>query len=87
MTDYKNLRKICEQNSRISEQVVDDFLLGYAARHQGLEKKMNTQFGWYRDVISRFDKDAVEMLKNRIMRFSGCGMCFVKRNSCCSHPR
>ena len=83
MTDYRNLRKICEQNSRISERVVDDFLLGYAARYQGLEKKMNTQFGWYQDVISKFSKDGVARLKgqfviHRIFREDGLIHKFMK---------
>ncbi len=76
MTDYTKLRKICEQNSRISERVVDDFLLNYAARYQGLEKKMNTQFGRYREVLSKFKKEDVARLKgqfviHRVLREDG----------------
>ncbi len=43
MSDYEKIRQECELNSMISERVVDDFLLHFAVRHQGLEKKMNTQ--------------------------------------------
>ncbi len=67
MTDYKKIRKICESNSRISERVVDDFLLAYAARHQGLEKKMNVQFDRYRHVISKFEKAHVQMFKSQFI--------------------
>ncbi|MEX2370188.1 MAG: hypothetical protein WD578_04200 [Bacteroidales bacterium] len=67
MTDYKELLKICEQNSRISERVVDDFLLDYTARYQGLEKKMNTQFGWYREVTSKFKKEDVARMKSQFI--------------------
>ncbi len=67
MTDYKKIRKICEYNSRISTRVVDDFLLAYAARHHGLEKKMNVQFDRYRHVISKFKKAHVEMFKSQFI--------------------
>ena len=65
MTDYKELRKLCERNSRISKLIVDDFLIGYAARHKGLEKKMNQHFSRYRHVSSKFDKSTVEMFKSQ----------------------
>lgn len=65
MPDFTAIRKTCEKNSRISERVVDDFLLNYAARHKGLEKKMNTHFGSYRNVLSRFDKSTVHMFKSQ----------------------
>lgn len=67
MTDYKELRKHCEQNSRISGRVVDEFLLGYAARHQGLEKKMNQQFARYRHITGKFKKSSVEMFKSQFI--------------------
>ncbi len=65
MSDYEKIRQECELNSMISERVVDDFLLYFAARHQGLEKKMNKQFGWHRDVLQKLDKSTVEMLKSQ----------------------
>ena len=40
MKNDEKIRNVCERNSRISERVVDDFLLNYAAGHRGLEKKM-----------------------------------------------
>jgi len=37
--DFEALRDHCENYSFISEGVVDEFLLGFAASHNGLEKK------------------------------------------------
>ncbi len=71
MKTFDELRKICEHNSRISERVVDDFLIGYAARHHNLEKNMNQQFGKYRHVYSKFQQGWVEMLKNGVKTFFG----------------
>ena len=65
MQDYKEIRKICEKNSRISERVVDDFLVPYAARHRGLEKKMNQHFDRYQKVTSKFDKSTMDRLKGQ----------------------
>ena len=44
MKTFEELGAICERTSRISKRVVDDFLLSYAAGHQGLEKKMEREF-------------------------------------------
>lgn len=65
MTDYKKIRKICEQNSRITERVVDDFLMAYAARHHGLEKKMNAHFDRYRHVTSKFERANIDRFKGQ----------------------
>lgn len=67
MKSYSEIRKICEKNSRISERVVDDFLIGYAAGHHNLEKKMNQQFTRYHHVVSRFEKGTVNMLKSQFI--------------------
>jgi len=53
METYDELRNICESASRISERVVDDYLIQYAAGHRGLEKQMNKQFDRYRHVGKR----------------------------------
>ncbi len=65
MKPYNEIRRVCEKNSRISAKFVDEFLIGYAARHQGLEKKMNQQFARYRHVTGKFDKGTVNMMKSQ----------------------
>ena len=65
MKNYNEIRKVCEKNSRISAKLVDEFLLGYAARHQGLEKKMNREFDRYRHVTGKFNKGDVNMMKSQ----------------------
>ncbi len=67
MRPYNEIRKVCEKNSRISEKLVDGFLIGYAARHQGLEKKMNLQFARYRHVTRKFEKEAVNYMKSQFI--------------------
>ncbi len=65
--DYKEIRRLCEKSSRITERVVDDFLLGFAARHHGLEKKMNLAFSRYRHVSSKFEKETVNLFKSQFI--------------------
>jgi len=65
--DYIELRKLCEKNSRISERVVDDFLLYFAARHHGLEKKMKQAFSKYSHVSSKFEKATVNMFMSQFI--------------------
>ena len=63
MKTFPELRKICKQNSRISERVVDDFLINYTAGHQGMEKKMDQRFAHYRHVTKALGNQALNLLK------------------------
>ncbi len=74
--DYKPIRKACEKNSRISGRVIDDFLIGFAAGHQDLEKKMDQQFAVFRHITRKFDKEWIGFLQaqyigHRIFRKDG----------------
>ena len=60
--EYTTLRKVCENNSRISGKVIDDFLINFAAGHQNLEKKMNQKFAVYSNIIRKFDKGWIGLL-------------------------
>jgi hypothetical protein len=67
MKTYDELRSICKLSGRVSERVVDDFLINYAAGHQGLEKKMGQQFDRFRHVGKQLGKEAVNMLKSQYL--------------------
>jgi len=67
MKTYDELRAICKRNSRISERVVDDFLISYAAGHQGLEKKMEREFDRFRHVGKQMGKENINMLKTQYL--------------------
>jgi hypothetical protein len=67
MKTYDELRTICKLNSRISEKVVDDFLISYAAGHQGLEKKMEREFDRFRHVAKQLGTENVNMLKSQYL--------------------
>jgi len=67
MKTYEELRSICERSSRISERVVDDYLINYAAGHHGLEKKMEQQFARFSHVGRQMGKNALKLLKSQYL--------------------
>ena len=67
MKTYDELRTICKLNSRVTEKVVDDFLISYAAGHQGLEKKIELDFDRFRHVAKQLGKENVNMLKSQYL--------------------
>ena len=67
LKNYDTIRKLCEKNGRISAKVVDEFLIGFAARHQGLEGKMNKLFGRFRHVTGKLPGGGVEMMKSQFI--------------------
>lgn len=63
MKDFKKIQLICEENSKISEKVIDEFLLYYAANHNNLEHQMDLRFASYKHVSKKLMKETVNMLK------------------------
>lgn len=50
MKDFKKIRLICDDNTKISEKLIDKFLLYYAAGRNNLEHDMNQRFMAYRHL-------------------------------------
>jgi hypothetical protein len=44
MIDYQKIHNLCENSSRISQSLVDEFLLYYAGENERLEEKIFGQF-------------------------------------------
>ncbi len=65
--DFEAIRIQCEKTSRLTEHVIDDFLLHFAAGHHGLEKKMNQQFSRYRHITNKMGKSTVEFFKSQFI--------------------
>ncbi len=83
MKNYDTLKKHCEKNSRFTANLVDEFLIDYAAGHHGLEKKMLKLFAGYTHVTEEFPEGLVEMmmsqfLTHRIFREEGLIHKFLK---------
>jgi hypothetical protein len=65
MKDFETIRLICEENSKISDRVVDEFLINYAAGRNNLEHEMNVRFAAYKHITQKFQKEWVNMLKSQ----------------------
>lgn len=81
--DFNTIRVICEENSRISSNVIDDFLIGFAAGQHHLERKMGQQFALFRHVTRKFDREWLGLLQaqyiaHRVFRNSGLIGKFLK---------
>lgn len=63
--DFALIRKQCEKTSLITERVIDDFILAFAARHRDLGKKMIQNFSRFNHILSKFDKSHVELFKSQ----------------------
>lgn len=62
MIDYDLLKRTCDENSRISATVVDDFIMYYAAAKDGLGKKAVLEFKKFRHVDLDFQQGLIERL-------------------------
>lgn len=65
MKDFKNIRLICEENSNISEKLIDRFLLYYAAHHNNLEREMNQKFAAYKHLNHLLKTEWINRLKSQ----------------------
>jgi hypothetical protein len=65
LVDYAAMRGHCEVAGRITENLIDGFLVSFAAKRYDLEKKMELQFNRYRHVFSKFAKSDVNLFKTQ----------------------
>ncbi len=63
MKNYDSIRAVCEENSRISSPVIDEFLIYFAASRNNLDAIMNKRFAFYKHVVGEFKKEWVNRLK------------------------
>ena len=63
MTDFKDLKAICRENSEMCRSLVEEFLVYYAARNEKLDKEMNERLVRYRHITREFQEGWVNMLK------------------------
>jgi hypothetical protein len=74
--NHKAIRAICEENSRISRLVIDEFLIGFGADYQHLGRNINKQFDAFKHITKKFDKEWIGLLmgqciSHRIFRNDG----------------
>lgn len=65
MTDFEEIKKICERTSRITATVIDDFLLHYAAAKDNLAHEFDQRIATYKHITRQLDISWVNMLKSQ----------------------
>jgi hypothetical protein len=65
MKDFEKIRKICEENSKMSEKLIDGFLLYYAAGRNNLEHEMNQKFALYKHLNRVLKAEWINRLKSQ----------------------
>lgn len=65
MTDFEEIKKICERTSRITAAVIDDFILHYAAAKDNLAREFDQRVATYKHVTRQLEASWVNMLKSQ----------------------
>jgi len=63
MKDFETIKLICEENSKVSSKVIDEFLIYYAAGRNKIEQEMNQKFAVYKHITSKFPNELINRLK------------------------
>lgn len=67
MPNFKELKKEIEQNRRISQRVIDEFLLYYAAEKDGLDRTFDNQITRYRHIVDKIPQQWKNYLKSQFI--------------------
>jgi hypothetical protein len=67
MIDYQKIHTLCENSSRISQSLVDEFLLYYVGENERLEEKILGQFSRFRNVIIKMPESWSRMLMSQLI--------------------
>lgn len=60
--DYQSIRIACEKNKQLTREVLDEFLLYYAAKKDRLEQEMIKRLGRYKHITTLFEQSWVNMM-------------------------
>jgi hypothetical protein len=67
MIDYQKIKVVCDKNTAISKVFVDEFLIYFVAKNEGLEEKTYRQFGNFRNVITKMPESWIRMLVSQLI--------------------
>lgn len=65
MKNYTAIKATCQSNSDFTSQILDDFLLHYAADKDKLGKEVDQRLTTYRHIIQGMDKGWVNLIKSQ----------------------
>jgi len=67
MKEYEQIKRKCDENSRISKRVVDEYLIYYAAARNNLESRMIREFDAYRHITKQLKIEWLNMMKSQFI--------------------
>jgi len=67
MIDYQKIKAVCDNNTRISKSLVDEFLLYFIAQKEGLEGIIIRQLNNYQKIIAKMPKEWAGMLMSQLI--------------------
>jgi hypothetical protein len=67
MIDYKKIKAACDNNCRISEKFVDEFLLYFIAKNERLEEKIFRQLAGFGNVMTMMPESWARMLVSQLI--------------------
>ena len=67
MKNFKKIKDVCDENSKISTNVIDEFLLYYAAGRNNLEHEMEKGFAAYKHITKHLQKEVTNRLKSQLI--------------------
>jgi hypothetical protein len=65
MPDYEHFREVCEQNSKASATIIDDFILYYAAEKDGLDREFDKLINRFKHIYREFPQGFINRLKSQ----------------------
>ncbi len=74
--DYEKTKQVCEANSKWTEQVIDNFLIPYAANKNRLDRDFRMKLGPYQHIASGLQQEWINMfitqyIAHRLFRKDG----------------
>src|SRR5690606_9516062 len=65
MTNFEEIKKICEHTSRLTEAVIEDFILHYAAAKDNLAREYDQKIAAYKHATRKLEASWIRMLKSQ----------------------
>jgi hypothetical protein len=65
MTDYDEIKKVCDRTSHSTATVIDDYILHYAAAKDNLADEFDKRIAAYKHVTRQLDPSWVRLLKSQ----------------------
>jgi len=69
MLDFKRIISVCENISRISESLVDNFLLYYIGEKEGRSKRIGHQLLGFKHILSKMEESWIRMIVSQLLAY------------------